>query len=69
MVAVALTWDNLLYDVPHMTTGPTLDCGKGCSLSVFSITASVNNALKVASLKGVIYWAQRLRDFSCLVLF
>lgn len=52
-----------------MTTGPTLDCGKGCSLSVFSITASVNNALKVASLKGVIYWAQRLRDFSYLVLF
>lgn len=46
-----------LYEVPHMTMGPTLDCGKGCSLTVLSITASVNNALKVASLKGVIYWA------------
>lgn len=56
MVAGTLT-GQLLYAVPHMTTEPTLDCGKGCSLTVFSITANVNNALKVAPLKGIIYWA------------
>lgn len=44
----------LFHEEPHMTMGPTLDSVKGCSLIVFPVTASVNNALKVASLKGVI---------------
>lgn len=55
-------WDtNMFYEVPHITMGCTLDFVKGCSFTVFSIIASVNNALKVASLKGVIYWPGTLR--------
>lgn len=48
----------LFHEELHMTMGPTLDSVKGCSLTVFPITASVNNALKVASLKGV-HWPAR----------
>lgn len=46
-----------------MTAGPTQDLVKSCPLAVFSITASTNNTLQVASLKGSHLLA---RDFGIL---